>query len=205
MHPTKQKGDLAVAKVICDLIEKGYDPFIPVVTEHLPFDIIAYKDGHSIRIQSKYSANGHLNGTSGPKKYNDNDFDYYAAYLPTVSKVIYPSIKFRNCKIRIDIPNSAMPFYWWEDFLELTTEAVKRTYLEFGKKITRPLTEEQIIARRKIVRPSKDELERLIWSKPLCHLAKDFGVSDRAIVKWIKRYGLEQPPRGYWNTHAAEA
>lgn len=52
--------------------------------------------------------------------------------------------------------------------------------------------------RRKVARPERDELARLVWEKPSTLLAKDFGVSDRTIGKWCKTYGIEKPPRGYW-------
>jgi hypothetical protein len=51
---------------------------------------------------------------------------------------------------------------------------------------------------RKVERPSKEELEKMIWTKPTTHIAKDFGVSDKAVEKWCKSYGIEKPPRGYW-------
>ena len=43
---------------------------------------------------------------------------------------------------------------------------------------------------RKVERPSKEELNELIRSKPFTTIAKDYGVSDKAIVKWCKYYGL---------------
>jgi hypothetical protein len=52
---------------------------------------------------------------------------------------------------------------------------------------------------RKVIRPSKEELQELILKKPISKLAKDFGVSDSAIHKWIKNYGLQKLPAGYWN------
>lgn len=52
--------------------------------------------------------------------------------------------------------------------------------------------------KRKVERPSKEELEKLLWEKPTSQLAKDFDVSDKAIEKWAKNYGLNKPPRGYW-------
>lgn len=58
---------------------------------------------------------------------------------------------------------------------------------------------------RKVERPSKNELEILIWSKPTTHLAQDFGVSDKAIEKWCKAYGIEKPPRGYWAKKQAQS
>lgn len=51
---------------------------------------------------------------------------------------------------------------------------------------------------RRVVRPSKEELEKMIWTKPTTQIAKDFGVSDKAVEKWCKAYGIEKPPRGYW-------
>lgn len=51
---------------------------------------------------------------------------------------------------------------------------------------------------RKVKWPSKEELLKLIWEKPTSQLAKDFGVSDVAISKWCKRYGITKPKRGYW-------
>jgi Zn finger protein HypA/HybF involved in hydrogenase expression len=54
------------------------------------------------------------------------------------------------------------------------------------------------LASRKVKRPSQEDLVRMIWSKPTSQLAKDFGVSDKAIEKWCKAYGIEKPPRGYW-------
>lgn len=51
---------------------------------------------------------------------------------------------------------------------------------------------------RKVVRPTKEELLKLVWEKPTTHIAKDFGVSDRAIGKWCEWYKITKPPRGYW-------
>ena len=52
---------------------------------------------------------------------------------------------------------------------------------------------------RKVERPSKEELEKMLWEKPTTCLAKEFGVSGKAIEKWCKTYGIHKPPRGYWN------
>lgn len=44
--------------------------------------------------------------------------------------------------------------------------------------------------KRKVVRPSKEELEVLIKTIPMVHIGKQFGVSDNAVRKWAKRYQL---------------
>ena len=54
------------------------------------------------------------------------------------------------------------------------------------------------LASRKVKRPSQEDLAKMIWEKPTSQIAKDFGVSGKAIEKWCKTYGIEKPPRGYW-------
>ena len=52
-HHTKDKGDLAVVKVQADLVEHGATVLIPL-TEHAPFDLIAYVDELFFRVQVKF-------------------------------------------------------------------------------------------------------------------------------------------------------
>lgn len=56
---------------------------------------------------------------------------------------------------------------------------------------------------RKVDRPSKEDLKRLLWEMPTRQIAAQFGVSDNAVGKWAKSYGLPKPPRGYWQKMAA--
>jgi hypothetical protein len=51
---------------------------------------------------------------------------------------------------------------------------------------------------RKVQWPSKQTLEQLVWNKPTSQIAKDFGVSDKAITNWCRFYKIDKPPRGYW-------
>lgn len=127
-HLTKEKGNIAVAKTICDLTEKGYTTFTPTISEHLPFDVLAYKDNVFYRIQVKYSADGMVNKRSSWAnkqgthniKYNKSDFDYYAIYLPNINTVIYPSSSFKGYTIRTIPPTISCEFWWWEDFTTFT-------------------------------------------------------------------------------------
>ena len=43
---------------------------------------------------------------------------------------------------------------------------------------------------RKVDRPSREELKKLIREKPFTHIAKDFSVSDNAVKKWCLAYNL---------------
>lgn len=140
LHHTKNKGDIAATKAIADLVTKGYSIFTPVVCEHLPFDFIAYRDGICCRIQAKYAGTNHIKNRTNwadkngchEKKYQADDFDFYAVYLPDIDKVVYPSIKFGGCNIRSTPPKSTTPFYWWQDFTDFTLEAPKRTYQDLA-------------------------------------------------------------------------
>ena len=44
--------------------------------------------------------------------------------------------------------------------------------------------------RRKVPRPSKDELLTLILTMPMTQIGKMYGVSDNAIRRWLRAYGL---------------
>jgi hypothetical protein len=54
-HHTKDKGDLGVAHAIADLADQGF-VVLTALTEHAPFDLVAYRDGRFFRIQVKYRA-----------------------------------------------------------------------------------------------------------------------------------------------------
>jgi hypothetical protein len=58
--------------------------------------------------------------------------------------------------------------------------------------------EKCVIKKHKYVHPSKEVLEKLLWEKTTVQIAKEFGVSDKAIEKLAKKYNLKKPTRGYW-------
>jgi hypothetical protein len=57
---------------------------------------------------------------------------------------------------------------------------------------------------RKVQHPTKEELHKLIWEFSTVKIAKQFGVSDKAVEKWCKKYGIDKPSRGYWAKQYAE-
>lgn len=193
MHHTKYKGDIALMKISLDLTEKGYAVFLPV-SEHLPFDLIAYKNGKCFRIQAKYSAGGEAkdstySGSHKSKNYNENDFDYYGLYLPEIDKCIYPSIKFKGSSFRFQKCNSAISFYWYEDFIDFTDDAKRKNYRDMGWEIDIIITEnvlDRAVKRRKVERPTIDEVKKLVEEKGYSETGRMFGVSDNAVRKWIK-------------------
>jgi len=82
---------------------------------------------------------------------------------------------------------------------QTATYGKKSQKIERPKYISHPNKKVPHIKARKVERPSKEALAKMIWEKPTSHIAKDFGVSDKAIEKWCKAYGISKPPRGYWN------
>lgn len=48
-----------------------------------------------------------------------------------------------------------------------------------------------------------EELKSLVWSEPTQQLKERFGVSDVAIAKKCRKFGIDKPPRGYWNKVSA--
>lgn len=202
------KGDIGTTQVIADLVKKGYVIFTPTVCEVLPFDIVAYKDGEFKRIQCKYSSCGVVFQGTHSKKYKNNDFEYYGVYLPDIDEVVYPSVKFKGITIATSVRKSNKPFYWWEDFKEFTDSASKRSYKDFGiESVINENFSRKGIPRedkRKVTRPTKEDLHKLLWEIPTQKIAAQFGVSDKAIEKWAKHYKIDKPPRGYWAKKAAE-
>ena len=43
------------------------------------------------------------------------------------------------------------------------------------------------------------ELERLVWELPTVLIARRFNVTDTAIAKRCRQFGIAKPPRGYWS------
>lgn len=46
--------------------------------------------------------------------------------------------------------------------------------------------------------PTKDKLATMIWEMPTTKIAIIYGVSDKAVEKWCKKFGLTKPSPGYW-------
>ena len=71
-------------------------------------------------------------------------------------------------------------------------------YKKFIDRVNQIRSNNLPISKTKIEWPSKEELEKLLWEKPTTSIAKDLGVSDKAVEKHVKKLGLTKPPRGYW-------
>lgn len=101
-HHTKDKGDLAVGRVIADLLGQGVQVFLPI-SEHLPFDLVAASPslGELRRVQVKYSAAKGgavrllLRGSHADRhgvhhsRVRLEDIDTFAVFCPDVGEVYY--------------------------------------------------------------------------------------------------------------------
>jgi hypothetical protein len=50
---------------------------------------------------------------------------------------------------------------------------------------------------------TREELYILAWAKPMTQVARDFGISDRALAKICAKRQVPVPPRGYWARKSA--
>jgi hypothetical protein len=50
---------------------------------------------------------------------------------------------------------------------------------------------------------TREEFYALVWSKPMTHLAKEFGLSDVALHKVCRKHDIPNPPLGWWAKKAA--
>lgn len=48
---------------------------------------------------------------------------------------------------------------------------------------------------------SREELYEQVWSTPLRHLARQYGLSDVGLAKICRRHRIPTPPVGYWMKH----
>jgi len=45
---------------------------------------------------------------------------------------------------------------------------------------------------------NRAELYKMVWQKPMIHLAEEFGISGNGLAKICDRLDVPYPPRGYW-------
>lgn len=133
-HHTKEKGDLGLLAVSLDLAKKGYKIFTSS-SEHLPFDLIAYKDRKFFRIQVKYrkatdgvsimipfkTVYADRNG-SHIHRYDLDSLDFFAVYCPDTEKCYYvdpQSCCINGISLRLNKPVNNQEVHLAEDYLDI--------------------------------------------------------------------------------------
>jgi len=200
---THEKGDIGVAMIIADLTLKGYTVFRPVIAEQLPYDLLADVSGKIVKIQCKYSTDGHVRnrtcymsskGAVG-KAYSHSSFDYCAIYVPIINKVLYLPSTLGGIKINIKEISSKCTsmIWWWEDFLDFTDVVQQRSYQDFFPKKTPD-------KKKNISRwPDNEIFQKMLLEKSMTDIGKDYGVTKVSVAKHAKKMGLTLPPVGFWN------
>lgn len=95
----------------------------------------------------------------------------------------------------LELPLNARIFFNEVRAKELVEEKQRKIYRceRCGAEITNKAklcVECASLASRKVDRPSREELKKLIREKPFTHIAKDFSVSDNTVKKWCIAYNL---------------
>ncbi|MES9935409.1 MAG: group I intron-associated PD-(D/E)XK endonuclease [Sedimenticola sp.] len=125
MHHTKEKGDLGVLKAQLDLFEQGFVILNPV-TEHAPFDLVAYRESRFKRVQVKYksldktgaitvhfrSSWADKNGTH-MRQIDKDEIDLYCIYCPDTDECYYldPKDYNRSVTLRVETPKNNQSTY----------------------------------------------------------------------------------------------
>jgi hypothetical protein len=119
-HHTKTKGDLGVLKAQIDLFEQGFTIFVPL-SEHCPFDLVAYKNGEFNRVQVKYRSMDRFGkilvkfstcwaDSSGThtSPIDKNEVDLYCVYCPETDECYYlePDRYGSNVSLRVETPKN---------------------------------------------------------------------------------------------------
>ena len=81
----------------------------------------------------------------------------------------------------------------YKERMESQKKEIKHYYCECGKEVSSEgvkCPECASKAQRKVDRPEQEELLKLIQTKSFCEIGRIYGVSDNAIRKWCKSYGI---------------
>jgi DNA-binding transcriptional regulator YiaG len=101
----------------------------------------------------------------------------------------------------ISIPENAASFN--EEYSNYKMSNLEKAKAFQDKSKNKKTLAQAMFERRKVERPSIEELNKMLWEMPTTKIAKLYGVSDKAIEKWAKGYELTKPPPGYWQKLAA--
>jgi hypothetical protein len=119
-YHTKSKGDLGILKAQVDLFEQGFTVLVPL-TEHAPFDLVAYRSGEFRRIQVKYrklDPTGKMDvkfSTCWTDRHGTHtvpidkqQVDVYCVYCPDTDQCYYlkPEEFGSNATLRVEIPKN---------------------------------------------------------------------------------------------------
>lgn len=117
-----------------------------------------------------------------------NYFNYESFEWHMIDDIISDSakIKLESLSEKYDIPKTWIS----RKFKELDFKPPVIKIDDSGKSISK--------TKEKIEWPSNEELGIMVWQESTIKIANKLGVSDKAVEKHCRKYGIEKPPRGYW-------
>jgi len=142
-HFTKDKGDLAVAKVAADLHEKGFTVWTPTFSEHCPYDLIVADEKQNLqKVQVKFRSmdknkrisiamvNTASNSNGFYRKDVDiSEFDLYAIYCDATNECYYIDNNYLKGKVTFTLstvkPKKMGTSRLAEDFTDYPTFVIK--------------------------------------------------------------------------------
>ena len=130
---TNKLGDIALAMVIADLIERQQEVYLPV-NDHAKADLVALVQGKPYKIQVKHSSDGMVRKDSvttskkgiSRSEYQSDEVDIFGVYLSEIKRVIYVPHKHAGIKIRWVPTKNNQKCWWYEDFLTLDFSVEKQ-------------------------------------------------------------------------------
>jgi hypothetical protein len=136
-HHTKDKGDVGVAHAIADLADQGFI-VLTTLCEHAPFDLVAHRDGHFVRVSVKYRSLG-SNGAIAvnfrsswsdskgtyTRPIDKDDIDVLCVYCPETRSCYYVDPKAFRTSVSLRVTpsknNQARNVLPADDFREVAT------------------------------------------------------------------------------------
>lgn len=199
-----QQGDLGEARAIYELVKLGYAISTPLHV-HLPYDLIADKDGVLYRVQVKTTK--HVSSaatrsyevmlaTNGGNTKSNNRKQFDASLIDMLFVVtdddrcwlIPASVISSKSTLTIGTPRYA------EYQISGSVHSVE-VEIEHGghgdrRRVNPPFT--------------ADELQHLLLTMPTVEIACRYNMSDNGIARWAKKWALQKPPRGFWQKQRSQ-
>lgn len=202
-----QQGDLGEARAIYELTRLGFVISKPLAV-HIPYDLIADKDGQLYRIQVKTTRmRNRKEGastsyqvslcTSGgntkvhTRKLFDPTLCDYVFVMTTDDRCwLIPTSELGRMSC-VSVGTSSESRY---DQYQIAGWVAKKDVVDVKPKIR----VSQAGTDRKIPPFTADELRAKVWEMPTTKVAQLYGLSDNGLSRWLKKWGINKPPRGYW-------
>lgn len=192
-----QQGDLGEARAIFELVRLGYSVSKPLHV-HLPYDLIADKDGTLYRVQVKttrlvchqttramtvnISTSGGNTKVNTQKPFDNTLVDLVFVMTSDDRCWLIPAAEITSVKtIVVGTPKHAQ--YQIAGWTPAAVEPCPSDKAD----------------RRKVVAPfTPHELQQLLLTIPTTQIASMYGLSDNGVARWAKKWNLTKPGRGYW-------